>query len=93
MWQRSIRPPAKRFGASRRCQSRAIRDRLFGAVRFLDDASSEEGERYRLAHRHAARYAESLEARFVDVGDLPALVRELRLFYRLGLGGKLAAGE
>ncbi|MCA9602704.1 MAG: hypothetical protein KC417_11795, partial [Myxococcales bacterium] len=70
-------------------RSRAIRRRLFGEMSLLDDPQSERGARYRDAHRHAARYAEFLEARFVARGDFPGLLAELRRFYRMGLGAKL----
>jgi hypothetical protein len=65
-------------------RSRALRQRLFTEARFLDDAGTEEGDRYRLATRLAARYTASLEARFIERGDLEAFARELRRFYRLG---------
>lgn len=71
-------------------RSRRLRHRLFSSPLFLDSAGSERGERYRLALRMASRYTRSLERRFVDSGDLRALSRELRLFYRLSQGEKLA---
>jgi hypothetical protein len=71
-------------------RSRALRQRLYGSARFLDDEGSPEGERYRIAHRAAARYAAQLEARFVDRGRLEELAIELRRFYRLGARDKLA---
>ena len=75
-----------------RARSRALRERLFEGVRFIDAADTEVGERYRTAHRWAARYAASLEARHLDgEGDLDALGRELRRFYRMGMRGKLEA--
>ena len=67
-----------------------MRHRLFAAPQFMDAAGTERGERYRLALRMASRYTRSLERRFVDPGDLHALARELRLFYRLSQRGKLA---
>jgi hypothetical protein len=70
-------------------RSRAIRARIFDGAEFLDDETTEAGERYRLAHRFARAYAALLERRYVDSGDLDALRRELRRFYRLGLQGKL----
>lgn len=71
-------------------RSRALRQRLFARVRFLDDGGTVEGERYRIAHRAAARYVAALEARYIDEGRLDALRVELRRFYRMGAREKLA---
>jgi hypothetical protein len=67
-----------------------LRSALFERVRFLDDESSVAGVRYRLAHRWAARYAASLERRYVREGRLSLLVEELRDFYRASLSTKRA---
>jgi len=72
-----------------RARSRDLRRRLFGHVRFLDGRDSPEGERYRLAHRLAARYLGRLEESFLARADVGALLRELRRFYRLGLREKV----
>lgn len=72
-----------------RARSRALRQRLFSGVRFLDPPNSTEGERYRVAHHAAARYVAFLEARFVDRGRVDELRTELRRFYRLGGRQKL----
>lgn len=72
-----------------RARSRALREKLFLNARFIDPAGTPEGERYRIAHRAAARYAAALEARFVDRGRLTDLWTELRRFYRLGGRQKL----
>jgi hypothetical protein len=74
-----------------RARSRAVRHRLFTGVRFLDGAQSARGERYRMAHRLAARYAASLEERHLESGDVRSFLRELRRFYRHGLQQKLEA--
>jgi len=71
-------------------RSRALRQRLFADASFLDAPDTPEGERYRIAHRAAARYARRLERCFVDSGRLAELLIELRRFYRLGPRGKLA---
>ncbi|MEZ4337411.1 MAG: hypothetical protein R3B82_12380 [Sandaracinaceae bacterium] len=71
-------------------RSRALRERLFAQATFLDAPDTDEGERYRIAHRAAARYAAQLEARYVDHGRLEELAIELRRFYRLGARDKLA---
>lgn len=84
---------AQRELAELRARSRAIRKTLFDDAEFLDDAESEEGERYRLASRLAHAYATELERRFVDRGDIGALLTELRRFYRMGLPGKMRAAQ
>jgi hypothetical protein len=76
-----------------RARSRAVRQRLFTGVRFLDGAESARGERYRMAHRLAARYAASLEERHLESGDVRSFLRELRRFYRHGLQEKLEAAR
>lgn len=70
-------------------RSRILRERLFEGARFLDAPESVEGERYRTAHRLAARYAAALERRYVDRGRLAELAVELRRFYRMGAREKL----
>ncbi len=74
-----------------RARSREVRQRLFAGVRFLDGAESARGERYRTAHRLAARYAARLEERHLESGDIRSFLRELRRFYRHGLREKLEA--
>jgi hypothetical protein len=76
-----------------RARSRALRERLFYRARFLDPPETAEGQRYRLAHRAAARYAAALEARYVDRGRIDELWAELRRFYRMGMRQKLERAE
>ncbi|RLB49015.1 MAG: hypothetical protein DRJ42_21960 [Deltaproteobacteria bacterium] len=76
-----------------RARSREVRRRLFHDAKFIDDPGSAEGDRYRVAHHRAARYTASLERRFLDRGDIPAFLQELRRFYRRGLRGKLEASQ
>ncbi|HJK96681.1 MAG TPA: hypothetical protein RMF84_05635 [Polyangiaceae bacterium LLY-WYZ-14_1] len=71
--------------------SQRLRERLFENVRFLDDADSEEGDRYRRAHRLAARFVQRLERRRLSRRDLPGFQEGLRRFYRARQPGKLAA--
>ncbi len=71
-------------------RSRQLRHRLFARAEFLDDAGTEAGDRYRVAHRCAARYVAHLEERYVAGGDRRGLVQELRRFYRLGAQDKLS---
>jgi len=42
-----------------------LRRRLYADVRFLDDLDADERDRYRTANAEAARYAETLDRRFV----------------------------
>lgn len=72
-----------------RDRSRRLRERLFGRARFIDEAGTEKGDRYRAALRLGARYARELEERVVARGDIGALTRELRRFYRLGSREKI----
>ncbi len=53
----------------------------------MDDA---ERERYLVANSNARAYAASIEARYVARGDVPAMLDELRRFYRLGVADKLS---
>jgi hypothetical protein len=68
-----------------------VHPRLFDRVSFDARLDADEAERYRTAHRCAARYCRRLEHRFVSRGRarIEALVRELRRFYRLGSAAKL----
>ncbi len=70
-------------------RSRRLRARLFDEPRYLDDAGTERGDRYRTATRLAARYARTLEDRWIARGDLQALSSELRRFYRMGIREKI----
>ena len=65
--------------------------RLFDHVSFDTRLAPHQYERYRTAHRCAARFCRELERRFVNrgVARIEALVRELRSFYRLGSSAKL----
>lgn len=72
-------------------RSRELRRRLFDEIDYLDDASTESGDRYRLATRLAARYALHLEETYVARGDFASLSRALRRFYRMSRQEKLAA--
>jgi hypothetical protein len=69
-----------------------VHPRLFDRVNFDARLEPEQYDRYRTAHRCAARYCRSLERRFVQRGEarIEALLRELRKFYRLGSRAKLA---
>jgi hypothetical protein len=68
-----------------------VHSRLFDRVSFDARLEPDQYERYRTAHRCAARYCRDLERKFVSRGEarVEALVRELRKFYRLGSTAKL----
>jgi hypothetical protein len=68
-----------------------VHNRLFDRVSFDARLDAHQYERYRTAHRCAARFCRELERRFVNrgVARIEALVRELRKFYRLGSAQKL----
>jgi hypothetical protein len=66
-----------------------LRRRLYGDVHFAADLDGDERDRYRTANQEARRYAEALERRFVRQLAVPALLVELRRFYRMGLADKL----
>jgi hypothetical protein len=68
-----------------------VHTRLFDRVSFDARLKPHQYERYRTAHRCAARFCLELERRFVNrgVARIEALVRELRKFYRLGSAEKL----
>jgi len=68
-----------------------VHARLFDRVAFDAGLAPAQYERYRTAHRSAAHYCRALERRFVRRGQarIEALLRELRLFYRLGSAAKL----
>jgi hypothetical protein len=65
-------------------RTRWLRERLYEEVRFLHPPGSEQGDRYRLANRLAAR----LVGRVAELGCLEAR-RALRAFYGMGLSEKL----
>jgi hypothetical protein len=64
----------------------ALHRRLYEEVRFLHSADSEEGERYRLANRLAARFV----SRLVESGTFAEWRQRLRAFYRAGQAEKIA---
>jgi hypothetical protein len=66
-----------------------LRRALFEDVRFRPDLPDHETDRYREANRLAARYCQALERRFDLPAHDPALVRELRRFYRMPRETKL----
>lgn len=68
-----------------RRRARSLHERLYARVRFLHDAGTEDGDRYRLANELAARFV----ARICDHAE-PTLPRgALRRFYRSGQAEKI----
>jgi len=67
-----------------------LRRRLYHDVEFAGDLDADEHDRYRAANAAAGRYASALDARYVAPHRMPAMLDELRWFYRQGLDGKLA---
>ncbi len=68
--------------------TRALRDRLFGDVRFLHPEDTEPGARYRLANSLAARFTRTLDAGLPGRAIEPA-VRRLKRFFDGGQREKL----
>jgi hypothetical protein len=66
------------------------RSRLFVEFELEPDLEADERDRYHAANQNAMRYARSLEQRFLSRRRVPAMLDELRRFYRLPLAGKLA---
>ena len=63
---------------------------LFDAPVFAAELGQEERERYRRANRYAGKYCRRLEPVLARGADAAAAQRELRHFYRLSQGSKLA---
>ncbi len=70
--------------------SRGWRRRLYDDCVFEADLDADERDRYRAANQNARTYTASLERRFVHRRGVLDMLAELRRFYRLPLGGKLA---
>ncbi len=71
-------------------RSDRLRRRLYEQFSFEDDLDEHERDRYRTANAGAHRYSASLERRFVSSRRIADMLRELRNFYRMPLGRKLA---
>lgn len=72
-------------------RSEALRERLYERVSFAHEASSVEGERYRVANRCARRFTARLERDYVARARFGELHGALRAFYHMGQGEKLRA--
>jgi hypothetical protein len=69
--------------------SSALRHRLYRDVAWEPDLDADERDRYRAANDNAERYTGWLEAEFVTERRIPAMLDELRRFYRAPLAHKL----
>jgi hypothetical protein len=69
-------------------RSQNLHHKLYGQVRFLHPPGSEQGDRYRLANRLAARFTRQLGG--LDMAQRRAL---LRRFYRMNLSEKIRVAE
>jgi hypothetical protein len=69
--------------------SAALRRRLYEDVAFAHEASSELGERYRVANDLAHTFVRRLERDFVEARRYPQMRETLRRFYRMGQEDKL----
>ena len=76
-------------GASASRRMAGLRRRLYDEVAFAPDLDADEHDRYRAANAEARRYASRLDTRYVAPDRVPAMLDELRWFYRLGLDAKL----
>jgi hypothetical protein len=77
---------------SGREEAASLHAQLFERVRYADGLDHERLDRYAHANRLAARYCRRLVRRWLGGGEggHAGLFRELRAFYRLGHGAKLA---
>jgi hypothetical protein len=73
--------------------SAQLRARLYEHVAFSHEASSELGERYRVANEAAHRFVRRLERRYVGSSRFGELRGELRRFFHLGQEEKLRLGH
>jgi hypothetical protein len=71
--------------------SKKLRERLYVDVTFVHDASSTEGERYRVANACARRFTARLEREYVARARFGELHAALRAFFHMGQGEKLRA--
>lgn len=73
--------------------SASLRDRLYERVSFSHAEGSEQGDRYRLANRMAARYTRSLEQRYLSRHRYAELQHELRRFFHASREEKLRVAD
>lgn len=66
-----------------------LKVRLFESFCLPRELGSEQRIRYLTANRYARHYCRYLERFYIRSGSLDGMMRDLRRFYRLGLGDKL----
>jgi hypothetical protein len=66
-----------------------LREQIFRDFHLVGGLAAHERERYLVANENASAYADALHQRYVARNDVPAMIGELRRFYRLGLAEKL----
>jgi hypothetical protein len=71
--------------------SRRLRERLYDDVKFVHEAGTVEGDRYRTANDYARRFTRRLEREYVTRARFGELQGELRRFFHMGQGEKLRA--
>jgi hypothetical protein len=69
--------------------SRRLRERLYDNIRYVHEAGTEEGDRYRMANGCARRFTHRLERDYVMRARFGELQGELRKFFHMGQGEKL----
>jgi hypothetical protein len=67
----------------------ALRHWLFENVKFADDLTRKERDRYQDANTYAAKYCRWLQCEYLQQRRHQELLKELRRFYRLGRAEKL----
>ncbi len=67
----------------------SLRERLFADIELLPDLDDDERSRYRTANQRAARFARSLEERYLRHGLVERMIAELRRFWRMSATAKL----
>jgi hypothetical protein len=74
-------------------QSARLRQRLYERVTFAHEATTELGERYRIANDAAHRFVRRLEREYVGPARFHEMRAALRRFYRVGQEEKLRLGR
>jgi len=74
----------------RELRSSRVRQRLYQRYRLVDGLSAVERQRYERANHLARRYTGRLEQRFIRRRRVPAMLGELRRFYRMPYAAKQA---
>ncbi len=77
------------FGRGQHGRMGALRERLFADIELLPDLDDDERSRYRTANQRAARFARSLEERYLRHGLVERMIAELRRFWRMSSAAKL----